>query len=98
MTLTKNEIIERVEKSNPKFTLKKSANIVEKLLEAIKKSLESGQDVMISNFGKFTVAEKKERKGRNPSTNTELMLPARRVVTFKTAATLREKMQGNKKR
>ena len=93
MTLTKNEIIESIEKLFFKNNKKKSAEVVETLLEIIKKSLENGDDVMVSNFGKFKVTEKAARKGRNPATNSDLILAARRVVTFKTSETLRTKIQ-----
>jgi integration host factor subunit alpha len=98
MTLTKNDIIERVNNSGYGFTKKKTTEVVENLLELIKKTLENEEAVMVSNFGKFQVAEKGERKGRNPATNDDLILSARRVVTFKPSSTLREKVNGNKKR
>jgi len=41
---------------------------VESLLEIIKQTLESGEDVLISGFGKFCVRDKKKRPGRNPKT------------------------------
>jgi integration host factor subunit alpha len=47
---------------------------------------------MISNFGKFCVKEKRERRGRNPSTGQEMILKPRKVVTFKCSGTLREKI------
>ena len=71
---------------------KQSFEIVETLLEIIKRTLESGDDLMISGFGKFSVKEKKTRKGRNPATGEKLMLDARRVVTFKCAGGLRDKV------
>lgn len=91
MALTKVQIIEEVMKGNG-FTRKKSAETVEILLELIKRSLESGEDVLISGFGKFCVKEKKERKGRNPATGEDMMLPARKVVTFNCSGKLREKI------
>ncbi|MFH2065649.1 MAG: integration host factor subunit alpha [Pseudomonadota bacterium] len=69
---------------------KQSFEIVETLLEIIKRTLESGDDVMVSGFGKFCVQEKKQRKGRNPSTGADLMLDARRVVTFRCSNKLRD--------
>ena len=71
-----------------------SFKIVETLLAIIKKSLESGDDVMISGFGKFSVKEKKQRKGRNPSTGEDLILDARKVVTFRCSGVLRDKVSG----
>jgi integration host factor subunit alpha len=70
MALTKVQIIEEIMKGNG-FTRKRSTETVEILLEIIKRTLESGEDVLISGFGKFCVNEKKERKGRNPSTGED---------------------------
>jgi integration host factor subunit alpha len=91
MTLTKAQIIEEVMKRNG-FTRKKSIETVETLLELIKRSLESGGDILISGFGKFCVKEKKERKGRNPATGESMMLEPRKVVTFKCSQKLRNRV------
>jgi len=56
--------------------------------------MQSGEDVLISGFGKFSVRERKERKGRNPLTGKPLVLPAKKVVTFKCSGKLREKING----
>ena len=90
-TLTKAQIIEDIAEANG-FTRIKSVETVETLLELIKKSLESGEDVMISGFGKFCVKKKSERRGRNPATGEDMMLPPRRVVTFQCSGKLREKI------
>ena len=91
MALTKTQIVQEVMKRNG-FTREKSTETVEALLELIKRSLESGEDVLISGFGKFSVKEKKERKGRNPATGESMMLPARKVVTFKCSGKLRDRI------
>ena len=91
MALTKIQIVEEVMKGNG-FTRKKSTETVETLLELIKRSLESGEDVLISGFGKFCVKEKKERKGRNPATGDAMMLEPRKVVTFRCSGKLRDKV------
>lgn len=88
-TLTKADIIDAIQKENG-YSLNKSTNILDSLLELIKCTLESGQDVMISGFGKFQVREKRERKGRNPATNEDMLLSARKVVTFKCSQKLRD--------
>jgi integration host factor subunit alpha len=62
------------------------------VLELIKKALESGDDVLISGFGKFCVNEKRERKGRNPATGEDMMLKPRKVVTFKCSGKLKAKI------
>ena len=91
MALTKAKIIETIAVQNG-FPKKQSSEIAETLLELIKCSLESGEDVLISGFGKFCVKEKRQRRGRNPATGVDMQLPARRVVTFRCSGKLRDKI------
>jgi len=93
MTLTKDQIIHSVQ-NRLGLPQTKSAQLVEILLEAVKKALENGEDVLISGFGKFSVNTKKARKGRNPATGDDLMLSARRVVTFRCSPVLRNMVNG----
>jgi len=93
MTLTKVQIVESVQNQTG-FPKNKSSEIVETLLEIIKDTLASGEDVLVSGFGKFCVNEKKERKGRNPATGEDMMLESRRVVTFKCSGKLRDRVNG----
>jgi integration host factor subunit alpha len=79
------------------FSKKESFNLVESLLEIIKKTLENGEDVLISGFGKFCVKEKKERRGRNPQTGDDLILRSRRTITFQCSGKLRNKINGKGK-
>jgi integration host factor subunit alpha len=76
------------------YSKNRSSEIVETLLEIIKKRLESGEDVLISSFGKFCVREKTERKGRNPATGEDMILKPRKVVTFKCSGNLKKKLNG----
>ena len=93
MALTKANLIDSVCRQMA-FPRSYSICLVESLLEIIKHKLESGEDVLISGFGKFCVKEKKERNGWNLQTGEDMMLRARRVVTFKCSGVLREKMNG----
>ena len=90
-TLTKAHIIEAVTERIG-YTRQKSIETIEILLELIKQFLESGEDVLISSFGKFSVKQKAKRKGRNPATGEDMILEPRRVVTFKCSGKLREKL------
>ena len=90
MALTKSDIVTRL--NDLGFTQKRSAEVVESLLEIIKRCLEGGEDVLVSGFGKFCVKDKRPRRGRNPATGEDLMLDARKVVTFKCSGKLREKI------
>ena len=87
MALTKIEMIEKLtEQMNiDKKTVSKS---VEKIIEVMKSALASGEDVLISGFGKFVVNEKDKWRGRNPATGKEMMLDARKTVTFKSSGIL----------
>ena len=73
----------------------KAREAVETILYLLKGSLENGEDVLLSGFGKFNVKAKSARKGRNPKTGEAMMLEARKVVTFKPSGILREKVNGD---
>lgn len=93
MAITKTTIIEKIsEKINQEPS--RAKDTVEHLLEIMKSALASGEDIMLSGFGKFQVNEKAARKGRNPATGKDMMLKKRRVVTFNCAGTLRDKING----
>lgn len=94
MALKKADIVDSVS-STISISRAKSAELVESLIEIIKETLVSGEDVIISGFGKFCVKEKHERKGRNPATGENLMLAPRKVVTFKYSGKLRERINEN---
>lgn len=91
MTLTKAQIVDIIHEELP-FPKNKSTEVVEGLIEIIKRTLENGEDVLISGFGKFCVKKKRERRGRNPATGHDLILTQRKVVTFKCSGKLREKI------
>jgi integration host factor subunit alpha len=91
MALTKSHLIEEIAEKNG-FTRKKSTETVETILEIIKSTLASGDDVLVSGFGKFCVKDKRERRGRNPATGEDMMLAPRRVVTFKCSGKLRDNL------
>jgi len=88
-------IVQAVAESNG-LTKQKASDTVETIIDLIKSRLESGEDVLISGFGKFCVNEKNKRRGRNPATGEDMMLKARKIVTFKCSGKLREKVNGGK--
>jgi integration host factor subunit alpha len=92
MALTKSDIVAKVHELG--FTKKKSVEVIESLLEIIKSTLESGDDVLVSGFGKFCVKNKQRRRGRNPATGSDLILRERKVVTFKCSGKLRSRING----
>ena len=91
MTLTKAKIVDAIH-NELGFPKNRSAELIEILLEQIKNTLGNGEDVLISGFGKFCVKQKKERRGRNPATGSDMMLEQRCVVTFRCSHLLRDKI------
>jgi integration host factor subunit alpha len=95
MTLTKANIVDAVAEQTG-YTKNRSSEIIETLLETIKRTLESGEDVLVSGFGKFCVKMKTGRRGRNPSTGEDMILEPRRVVTFNCSRKLRDRVNGKR--
>ena len=95
MTLTKARIAKTIH-DRLHFTNDRSAQLVDSLLEILKKTFEDGEDVLISGFGKFCVKKKRERRGRNPHTGEDLMLPPRKVIVFICSGVLRDKVNGRR--
>ena len=91
MTLTKNDLREAV-LSRTDLTKNQAGTVVDNLIELIKSTLENGEKVLISGFGKFEVKEKQSRRGRNPATGNDLVLDGRRIVTFRCSDVLRRKL------
>lgn len=91
MTLTKEHLISSLAEANGNSRIQ-AAELVEALIEIIKSKLSSGEDVLVSGFGKFCVREKRERRGRNPATGEGMLLAPRRVVTFKWSGRLRDRI------
>lgn len=93
MTLVKDNLVQTL--CNQAWLSKhQSRAAVDMVFELIKKSLESGEDVLISGFGKFIVKEKGARRGRNPATGEDLTLDSRKVITFKCSPLMRERVNG----
>jgi len=88
-TLTKVEIVEKLFAENL-FSKGDCARIINTLFELIKQTLEDGDDLLLSGFGKFSVKVKHQRRGRNPQTGEPMMLDLRKVVTFKCSGVLRD--------
>jgi integration host factor subunit alpha len=91
MTLTKNDIVEHL-RNELGMPRNQTIEIVESLLEIIKSTLHSGEDLLVSGFGKFCVKTKNQRRGRNPATGEDMILEGRKIVTFKCSGKLRDKL------
>ena len=86
--MTKSDIVEKIyEKIG--FSKKESAELVEMVFDIIKSTLESGEKIKIAGFGNFVVKEKADRRGRNPQTGEEIVITARKILTFKPSQVLK---------
>lgn len=87
--MTKADIVDRVCEKVGGFSKKDAADLVDLVFNTMKDALVEGDKIKISGFGNFVVREKKPRPGRNPQTGTEIMIDARRVLTFKPSPVLK---------
>ena len=87
--MTKAEIIARISEKNGLSRID-ATNIVEATFEIIKASLERGEKVKIINFGNFAVRSKRERRGRNLRTGADIVIPARKVLTFTSSPAMKK--------
>jgi len=95
MALTKADLVQQVYNTHDSLTRTQATESVEAFIRLSKKTLINGSDLMLSGFGKFKVRDKKSRMGRNPQTGEDLMLNARRVVTFHPSGVLRKIINSN---
>lgn len=91
MALTKEKLISLLQ-TQLDMSRQESRRMLERLLEIMKDSLAQGKDLLISGFGKFSVRQKRARRGRNPQTKENLILSARKVVVFNTSGVLRNRL------
>jgi len=93
MPLTKKELIDMlyIELDIPKT---ECIHLVDSFFDIIKDELVKGNEVMVSGFGKWSVKNKNARPGRNPQTGEQIIIDARRVVTFKSAPPLKSAVNG----
>lgn len=91
--MTKADIVERVA-DKCRISKKDSIEMVESVFNVLKSTLENGEDIKISGFGKFEVKNKHERKGRNPQTGESIIIGARRILSFTPSSILKSAVQG----
>ena len=69
---------------------KEASQLVDLILDFIKKGLKRGERIQITGFGTFMVREKKGRKGRNPQTGDPIKIKACNVVKFRPGKKLKD--------
>ena len=90
--MTKADIVEKIAKKCG-ITKRESIDMVETVFSVLKTTLENGEDIKISGFGKFEVKNKHDRKGRNPQTGESIIIDARRILSFKPSTILKNAVQ-----
>ena len=94
--MTKADIVEKVYNSIG-CSKKEAFDMVESVFSTIKDTLESGEKLKIAGFGNFVVKQKTDRRGRNPQTGDEMIISARKVLTFKPSAVLKAAVNNGQK-
>lgn len=87
--MSKKEVIKLVADKLEK-TQKEVEEVLDVVIETIKNSLVSGESVNFAGFGKFEISERAERKGCNPQTSEEILIPASKSAKFKPAKALKD--------
>lgn len=93
MTMTKAGLVDSVY-DRVGVSKKDAGDYVDIVLEMMKETLESGDELKVSGFGKFEVRHKGERIGRNPQSGVEIMIPKRKVLRFKVSQVLKDELNG----
>ena len=73
-------------------TIKRAEEILDVVLDTIVETVANGEEVRLSGFGTFSRVEKAERNCINPKTQEKMVAPAKKVVKFKVAKTLADKV------
>jgi len=90
--LNKAELVDSVAQK-VQMTKKDVGMVVDSALESISEALATGDRVQLTGFGTFEVREREERRGRNPQTGTEIIIPARKAPVFRPGKALKELLQ-----
>ena len=94
-TLTKAGIIEQIhEKTDSHRHRSEIKEIVEFTLDMMKEVIKNDHELLISGFGKFEAYSKKTRRGRNPQTAKEIVLPSRKVIVYRLSRKFRAELNG----
>ena len=89
--MNKVDLIEEIAQ-NAILTKKEATTIVDSLFECMEKTLIRGEDIKISGFGNICVTEKKARRGMDPNTQTEIIIPSTKTLTIKPSKLLKAKL------
>ena len=92
MALTKADMAEKLFEDLG-LNKREAKELVEMFFEKIRQALEDGKQVKLFGFGNFDLRDKNQRSGRNPKTGEEILISARRVVTFRPGQKLKARVE-----
>jgi DNA-binding protein HU-beta len=87
--MTKSEFVDRVA-SESGLSKKDAGSAVDAVISSIESALQSGDEVSFTGFGKFHVADRGAREGRNPRTGETMTIPASKVPRFTAGSGLKK--------
>ena len=93
--MNKTELVDEIAKDSG-LTRADSARAIDSLINTVQKTLKKGDDVAITGFGKFSVAKRGARTGRNPATGATIKIKAFKAPKFTAGATLKATVSGKK--
>jgi DNA-binding protein HU-beta len=93
--MTKSEFIDRISNDERIESKKAASDAVEAVLDTITSSLQGGEDVNFTGFGKFSVNERGPRQGVNPRTGERITIPGGKVPKFSAGAGLKSAIKGS---
>jgi len=90
--MNKGQLVENVAKTM-ELSKAQTEEVINTVLDAIKKSVKKGDDVTLIGFGTFTRSKRKARIGRNPQTGKEIKIPAMMVPKFRPGREFKEALR-----
>jgi DNA-binding protein HU-beta len=87
--MNKSQLIEQVA-DRTEMSKRDAGEAVEAVLQTIEEHLSRGAEIAITGFGKFHVAQRSARQGRNPQTGERIEISAARVPRFSAGAGLKQ--------
>ena len=87
--MTKSDFVDQVA-SESGLSKKDAGSAVDAVISTIENALKSGEEVSFTGFGKFHVANRGAREGRNPRTGDTMTIPASKVPRFTAGSGLKK--------
>ncbi len=95
--MNKTELVEAIAKGAG-LSRAEAGRAVESLVTTVQKTLKKGDEVAITGFGKFSVARRGARTGRNPQTGATIRIRASKTPKFSAGATLKQAVSGTRRK